>query len=217
MTLAERLDSILASLPTGWSSVRLVITVGQEHADRAALILAPLAPGRSGSTFRILVDESGGEGPSVGAVRRVLERLDREVEDARLSLPGTAAFQIAPPPVETPRERLAESFDQLSQRLPEDWSDLYLELELASSADIDRAALLLGPVNPFLREGLRPAFRFRAARRFGYGAAPEMTRRSIERLDEAGIAGKLKLLRVQSDTAPVLTQGPVWREDGRAI
>jgi hypothetical protein len=164
------------------------------------------------------VTASGGDGSSIEAVRRILERLDREVEDARLALAGTSAFELAPaPPVETGPERLAEDFDDLVARLPADWSDLYLELELASSADVDRAALLLGPVNPFLHEGARPAFRFRSARRFGYGAAPQMTRRSLERLDEEGIAGKLRLLRVQSDTAPVLTQGPVWREGGRAI
>jgi hypothetical protein len=217
VTLPERLDAILASLPSGWSSVRLVVTVPREGADRAALVLAPLTPGRSGGTFRITLAGSGGEGASLEAVRRVFERLDREVDDARLALPGTAAFEVAAPPAETPRQGLAQNFDSLVEHLPPDWSDLYLELELASSADIDRGALLLGPVNPFLHEGVRPAFRFRSARRFGYGAAPEMTRRSLERLDEAGISATLRLLRAQSEVAPVLTQGPVWREGGRAV
>jgi hypothetical protein len=44
-----------------------------------------------------------------------------------------------------------------------------------------------------------------------------MARRALERLDEANIAGQLRVLRVQSETNPVLTQGPVWREGGRAI
>jgi hypothetical protein len=217
MTLAERLDAILASLPSGWSEARLVVSVGPEHADRAALILAPLTPGRSGGTFRIAVTSSGGGGSSVEAVRRVLERLDGEVGDARLALPGTAAFEIAAPRREAPRPGIAAAFDELVARLPDDWSDLYLELELVSSSDVERAALLLGPVNPFLHEGARPVFRFRSARRFGYGAAPEMTRRSLARLDEEGIAGSLRVLRVQSDVAPVFTQGPVWREGGRAV
>jgi hypothetical protein len=39
----------------------------------------------------------------------------------------------------------------------------------------------------------------------------------LARLDEQGIAGTLRVLRVQSSTAPVLTQGSVWREGGRAI
>ena len=72
-------------------------------------------------------------------------------------------------------------------------------------------------MNPFLHDGVPPAFRFRVARMFGYGAAPQMARRVLARLDEAGIAGSLEVLRVHSDTSPVLTQGPVWREGGRAV
>ncbi|HVY61352.1 MAG TPA: hypothetical protein VHF22_06845, partial [Planctomycetota bacterium] len=78
-------------------------------------------------------------------------------------------------------------------------------------------ALLLGPANPFLVEHGRPAFRFRSAHTFGYGTAPVMTRRVLARLDEERIAGSLRLLHLRSDVHPVLTQGPVWREDGRAI
>ena len=63
--------------------------------------------------------------------------------------------------------------------LPSDWSDLYGEVELRSSRDLERAALALSPLNPSAAAG-RPGFRFRVARRFGYGASPEMTRRSRE-------------------------------------
>ena len=95
---------------------------------------------------------------------------------------------------------------------------LYLEVELRSSSEeIERAALLLSPVNPFLDEHGRPGLRFRAARRAGYGAAAPMARRCLARLDEEQIAGTLRVLRVQSETRHVLTQGPVWREAGRAV
>jgi len=167
VTLGEKLRAILDSLPAGWSEARIVVSlVSEADADHAALILGSLAPGRSGTTFRIRVSASGLGGPSPDAAQRVLERLDGEGIDARLSLPGTAAFQAAAPaPPEAPRALLAESWDEQVSRLPADWSDLYLELELASSADTDRGALLLGPVNPFLQPDARPAFRFRAARR----------------------------------------------------
>ena len=219
MTLGEKLRAILDSLPAGWSEARIVVSLASEaDADRAALILGSLAPGRSGTTFRMRVSASGLGGPSPDAARHALDRLDGEGIDARLSLPGTAAFQAAAPaPPEAPRALLAESWDEQVSRLPADWSDLQLELELASSADTDRGALLLGPVNPFLQPDARPAFRFRAARRFGYGAAPAMARRALARLDEEHIAGRLRVLRVHSDTSPVLTQGPVWREGGRAV
>ena len=58
---------------------------------------------------------------------------------------------------------------------------------------------------------------FRCARRFGYGASPGMVRRSLERCDEAGITGRVEVLRVLSDTRPVGTQGPVWHIGGRMV
>jgi hypothetical protein len=63
----------------------------------------------------------------------------------------------------------------------------------------------------------RLAFRFRAARRFGYGASPEMTRRCFERLDAESIRGTVRIEWALSDTRPVYTQGPVWYAGGRAV
>ena len=103
-----------------------------------------------------------------------------------------------------------------SPALPADWSDLYAEVELVSSDWLDRAALLMAPLNP-ARYGGVPGFRFRVARRFGYGASPEMTRRCLERVDEEHIRGELRILRVLSDTDPVHTQGPVWYVEGKSV
>jgi hypothetical protein len=220
VTLGERLDEIFDSLLEGWSEVLVLVTIADSsQADRAALILASCTPGRSGASFRLTISRAGVGGPSPDAARRGLERLDAEGIDARLSLPGTAAFQmLGPRPAPAAASpRLAGAWDDAVAALPPDWSDLQAEATIASSADVERAALLLGPVNPFLHDGVPPAFRFRVARRFGYGAAPQVARRVLERLDEAGIVGSLRVLRVQSDTSPVLTQGPVWREDGRAV
>jgi RNA polymerase sigma-70 factor (ECF subfamily) len=110
----------------------------------------------------------------------------------------------------------AASLREALAGLPEDWSDLYVELELRSSDHLERAALLLAPVNP-ARYGGKPGFRFRVARRFGYGASGEMTRRCLERLDQEGIRGSLEILRALSDTDPVATQGPVWYVGGRTV
>ena len=64
------------------------------------------------------------------------------------------------------------------------------------------------------RDGSRLAFRFRSARRHGYGAAPEMVARCLTRCDDDGIRGTVRVLRTLSDTHPVYTQGPVWQLDG---
>ena len=85
-----------------------------------------------------------------------------------------------------------------------------------SSDHLERAALLLAPVNPARVPG-RSAFRFRVAHTFGYGASPQMTARCFERLDEEGIPGRLTILRALSDTHNVDTQGPVWRVGGKAV
>ena len=89
-------------------------------------------------------------------------------------------------------------------------------VELRSSDELAPAALALAPLNPSRHKGSL-AFRFRVARRFGYGAAPEMARRCLERLDELGIPGELRLLEVLSDTQPVLTQGPTFVVSDRAV
>ncbi len=219
MTLGERLLEILDSLPAAWADATLVVGVeSEEDADRAALVLGPLSPGRRGRTFRITVSSSGLDGPSVDAARRALDRLESEGIDARLTLPGTAAFRVQPAAAVLAPAGLAASWDEVARALPEDWSDLYLEVALGSSDEIERAALLCSPVNPFLVESSgRPALKFRTARRSGYGAAPMMVRRCLARLDDEHIAGELRVLRVHSETRHVLTQGPVWRDDGRAV
>ena len=111
---------------------------------------------------------------------------------------------------------LVEAWEALVAELPQDWSDVFGQIELTSSDDLDPAALALAPINPS-RYGQTPGFRFRCARTFGYGASPGMVRRCLERLDERGIDGTPAVLRVLSDTKPVNTQGPVWYLDGKVV
>jgi hypothetical protein len=117
-------------------------------------------------------------------------------------------------PPEEARPTLAASWDAQLEKLPPDWSDIYAEVELLSSDHLERGALLMAPLNP-RRDGGKPAFRFRCARRFGYGASAEMVRRCFERCDAENIRGSTRILRALSDTDPVQTQGPVWHVAGR--
>jgi hypothetical protein len=116
---------------------------------------------------------------------------------------------------QTHRRTLAASWDAALEALPSDWTDLLAEVELRSSDYVEPAALRLSPLNP-TRHGGGPSLRFRAARRSGYGASAEMTRRSLERCDEDGITGEVRVLRALSSTYPAYTQGPVWYVGGRA-
>jgi hypothetical protein len=211
--LAEQWRETEAGLPENWRSVDLSLTVAEdEYADRAALILAPFAPGRTGSGFRFSVRRD--QDPI-----RVLRRLDEQGLRGRLDGIGSQSRPSAPAREPARAERvhpLAAQWDELISRLPPDWSDVYAEVELHSSDFLQRGALLLSPVNP-AHYGGPTTLRFRVARTAGYGAAPAMGRRCFERLDEEHITGTLRFLRVLSATTHQATQGPVWRVGGRSV
>ena len=205
MKLGDQWDE----LRDGWGEARIRVTLEEpERADRAAQLLAPLQPFRAASdvlTFRVVGQSE--------LVRRLLERLDAERIHGTLELlssdPAPAPEPEAPP-------TLRESWEAALATLPADWSDLLAEVEFQSSDWLDRAAVNMVPLNP-RRDGSRLVFRFRAARKFGYGASPEMVARCLARCDEDGIRGTVRILRALSDTRPVATQGPVWQLDGHTV
>jgi hypothetical protein len=213
VSLVDQWQAIERGLPEGWGDARLRLTVPDEgDCDRAAALLGPANPGRRGKVISFFAARRGA-GLSADRMRSLLGRLDREGIDGELELTGTGEAAEGPPIA--PR-KFATAWDAELAALPEDWTDLYAEVELASSDYLERAALLLAPTNP-ARYGGKPGFRFRVARRFGYGASAEMTRRCLERLDEEGIRGTVRVLWALSDTRPVQTQGPVWLSGGRSV
>jgi hypothetical protein len=214
MALVSQWRQLERGLPEDWQQTRVSLAVADvAQADRAAALLAPLAPGRSRGELHFLVARGSWPGPE--AVRRLLGRLDEERIGGRLAVLQAVAEARADEAL--PPAGLAASWDELVATFPEDWSDLLCHLDLASSDDLPRAALLTAPLNPTRAHGDAPGFRFRVARRFGYGTSPEMTRRCLARLDEEAIPGRLRLLRALSDTNPVATQGPVWYIGGKAV
>jgi hypothetical protein len=212
--LGDQWRELEHGLPDDWSDARLLLRVRDPaQADTAAAMLTPLMPGRSGSEIRFYTARRGaGAGPD--AVRRLLRRLDREGIRGEVELVSSSRPEPSVAAIE--RESLAEAWQDAAAQLPPDWSDLYAELELTSSDHLDRAALLISPLNP-ARYGDRPVVRFRVARRFGYGASPGMVVRCLQRTDDEEITGRLRILRVLSDTDPVSTQGPVWYVEGRSV
>lgn len=214
MRLVEQWREIERGLPDEWSDARLLLTLREEsHGDRATALLGPAAPGRSRNRIRFYCAR-GGAGLGPDGVRRLLAKLDQERIEGDLELVATGEQEEKP--VVDDRPTLAASWDAATAALPDDWSDLYAELELRSTDHLERAALLLSPLNP-ARFGGRPGFRFRVARNFGYGASPAMARRCLARLDEAKIPATVEILRALSDTDPVDTQGPVWYIGGKSV
>jgi len=213
MALVDQWLAIEDGLPEGWESARLRLIVSdRSKAERAAALLGPATPGRYGSFVTFNVAKRGG-GPSPNLVRRLLARLEAEGMAGNLDLVGLEERPAAATP---PEASSARQWERLLEGLPDDWSDVYAEIELFSSDYLERGALLLAPLNPS-RVPDRSAFRFRIARRFGYGTSPEMTRRCFERLDSENIRGTVRILWALSDTRPVYTQGPVWYVGGRPV
>ena len=212
MRLAEQWQEIESRLPAGWRSAQLSLAVAEDaEPDRVALILASFNPGRIGPGFRLEVRPDR-------SPENIFRRLDREGIRGRVDLIGSDVkpaeiVASAPLPAQAP---LARQWDELAADLPPDWSELYAEIELASSDYLSRAALLLAPLNPARYNG-PTVLRFRSASKSGYGTAPQMTRRCLERLDAEAIGGSLRALRVLSHTSHVSTQGPVWRVGGRSV
>jgi hypothetical protein len=217
VSFARQWRDIERRLPEDWADARLwLMPADPAQLDRVLALLGPLSPGRHGQAVRFFVARRGA-GPGPDAVRRLTRLLDREGIRGRLEL--LESVRLAPP-AQAARDRTrgsaAAGWDEALAGLPDDWSDLHCELELTSSDHLERAALALAPVNPARTPG-SPGFRFRVARRFGYGASPQMARRCLERLDEAGIPARLRVLRVLSDTKPAATQGPVWYAGGKVL
>jgi hypothetical protein len=214
VSLVGQWERIEAGLPADWAEARLALRLSDDaNATRAAELLGPLMPGRVGREFRLYVVPHSA-GPSGAALRRALARLDDERIGGALEL--LAAEEAATTGAGPGRQSPADAWDAVLATLPADWSDLYVEVELTSSDHLDPAALALAPVNPGRYDGAL-GFRFRCAREFGYGASPGMARRCLARLDEQGIPGEVRILRVLSDTKPVATQGPVWYVGGKVV
>jgi len=209
----EQFNAIERELPDQWAAARLRLDVADDgRCDRAAALLGPANPGRRDKHIRFAAARRGaGIGPE--AARRLLRRLDQEGIAGDLVLVGA---DEGPAEELRARPRLSDVWETGVAALPPDWSDVYAEVRLDSTDFLERAALLLSPLNP-ARYGGPTGFRFRCARTFGYGTAPQVVARCFERCDEEGITGEVEILRALSDTMPVATQGPVWHVGGRTV
>jgi hypothetical protein len=213
MSLVGQWRELEIALPAHWVRVSLQLEIRDpEVAAQASALLGPAGPYRIGTTLRFSSARDGSaQGPD--GIARLLRRLD----DARIGGTLTAlGSEKAVARAEREFTPLVESWDAALAELPEDWSDLFAEVQLLSTDYVERAAVLCVQINP-RRVGDRAAFRFRSARRTGYGVAPEMARRCFERCDEENIRGSIAILRALSDTHLASTQGPVWILDGQTI
>lgn len=101
---------------------------------------------------------------------------------------------------------LADTFQEIVDSLPSDWTDLELDLRVEEERYVDAASLLVTcNAQPYSRHDWH--FRLIVAHHFGHAAAPEVVWGTLKLLDDAGIPGELALREVRSGRAEVV---PMW-------
>jgi hypothetical protein len=102
---------------------------------------------------------------------------------------------------------LAEEFQDIVESLPDDWTDLELDLRLRDERRYVDAATYLVTCNaqPYSRNDWH--WRLLVAHRFGHAAAAPAVHGALNLLDEAGIEGELALREVRSGRVEV---EPMW-------
>jgi len=98
---------------------------------------------------------------------------------------------------------LADTFQRIVDSLPDDWTDMELDLRIKDEARYIDAATYLTTCNaqPYSRHDWH--WRLLVAHRFGHAAAAECVHGTLNLLDEAGIEGELVLREMRSGRVEV--------------
>ena len=86
---------------------------------------------------------------------------------------------------------LGESFREIVEALPSDWTDMQLDLRITDEERYVDASVPMTQVNAQPYSEADWHWRINVANGFGHGAAPETVAWVLEMLDRQGIAGEL--------------------------
>jgi hypothetical protein len=98
---------------------------------------------------------------------------------------------------------LADTFSEIVESLPDDWTDLELDLRIFEERRYVDAATLLVTCNaqPYSMHDWH--WRLVVAHRFGHAAAAPPTHSALKLLDDAGIEGELAVREVRTGRVEV--------------
>src|SRR4051795_5581411 len=98
---------------------------------------------------------------------------------------------------------LAQEFEAVVETLPDDWTDLELDLRIADETRyVDAAGILsLVDAQPYSRADWH--WRINVANRFGHAAAAETVRGALIKLDRERIGGELRVRDAQEGRAEI--------------
>jgi hypothetical protein len=99
---------------------------------------------------------------------------------------------------------LADDFREIVESLPDDWTDLEIDLRIADESRYVEAASYLVTCNaqPYSRHDWH--WRLLIAHRFGHAAAAPTVHGTLSLLDDAGITGELALRELRSGRVEVV-------------
>jgi hypothetical protein len=99
---------------------------------------------------------------------------------------------------------LAESFQEIVDSLPDDWTDLELDLRIGDESRYVDAAVILTQINaqPYSKADWH--WRINIAHKFGHAAAPETVRGTLALLDREGIEGEMRVRDAREGRAEVV-------------
>jgi hypothetical protein len=99
---------------------------------------------------------------------------------------------------------LADSFQAVLDSLPDDWTDLELDLRIFDEERYVDAAVLVTQVNAQPYSQADWHWRLLVAHRFGHAAAAETVKGTLELLDQEGIDGEMVVRGVREGRAEVV-------------
>jgi hypothetical protein len=99
---------------------------------------------------------------------------------------------------------LADSFQAVLDSLPDDWTDLELDLRILDEGRYVDAAVLLTQVNAQPYSQADWHWRLLVAHRFGHAAAAETVKGTLKLVDREGIEGEIVVREVREGRAEVV-------------
>ena len=117
---------------------------------------------------------------------------------------GAGAGVGQPADEQRPREgQLARTFRRIVESLPDDWTDLELDLRIADESRYVEAAVFMVTCNaqPYSHHDWH--WRLRVAHSFGHAASAPTVHGTLALLDEAGIEGELVVRETRSGRVEV--------------
>jgi hypothetical protein len=114
---------------------------------------------------------------------------------------------------------LADTFQEIVDSLPSDWTDLEFDLRVQEERYIEAATLLVTcNAQPYSKYEWH--FRLLVAHRFGHAAAAETVHGTLKLLDDVGIAGELAFREVRTgrhETIQDWGRGESFRQEFRRL